>query len=95
VSVAFTEHFKLLGEAGYDRVVKSNGAAPQFLTKLTVAPAITTGKGFLTRPELRLFYTWALWNDAARTASIDSGMLYTSTLFLSGSTFGMQAETWW
>jgi maltoporin len=95
VSVAFTEHFKLLGEAGYDRVEKSNGAAPQFLTKLTVAPAITAGKGFLTRPELRVFYTWALWNDAARTASIDSGRLYVDTLFLSGSIFGLQAETWW
>ena len=49
----------------------------------------------LTRPELRLFYTYALWNEAARIATVDSGMLFTNTIYLSGSTFGVQAETWW
>ena len=50
VSVAFTEHFKLLGEAGYDRVTKSNGAAPQYLAKFTVAPAISADRGLLDAP---------------------------------------------
>ena len=68
---------------------------PQYLSKFTVAPAISAGRGLLTRPELRLFYTWALWNEAARTATIDSGMLYTNSIYLSGSIFGVQAETWW
>jgi maltoporin len=95
VSLGLSEHFKLLGEAGYDRVEKSNGSVPQYLAKLTVAPTLSAGRGLLTRPELRLFYTWAVWNESARTATIDSGMLYTSTLFLSGSIFGVQAETWW
>jgi maltoporin len=95
LSVAITEHFKMLGEVGYDRVQKNNGAAPQFLTKLTIAPTISTGRGLLNRPELRAFFTWAVWNEAARTATIDSGMLYTSTPYLSGSIFGLQAETWW
>ena len=67
----------------------------QYLTKLTIAPTISSGAGLLTRPELRLFFTWALWNEAARTATIDSGMLFTNTIYLSGSTFGVQAETWW
>ena len=92
---AFTEHAKLLGEVGFDRVKKNNGADPQFLAKFTVAPAITAGKGFMTRPELRLFYTWAMWNEAARTATVDSGSVYTTTNKLSGATFGLQAETWW
>ena len=95
VSYAFTKHAKLLGEVGYDRVQKSNGADPQFLTKLTIAPAITAAKGFWARPELRLFYTWAVWNEDARTATIDSGRLYTTTDLLSGATFGLQGETWW
>jgi maltoporin len=95
VGVAFTEHAKVLGEVGYDRVEKSNGAAPQWLAKFTGAVAITAGRGFMTRPELRLFYTWAMWDVAARTATIDSAMLYTTSDFLSGATFGLQGETRW
>src|SRR5262249_33441792 len=95
VGWAFTKHAKLLGEAGYDRVKKNNGADPQWLGKFTVAAAITAGKEFSARPELRLFYTYALWDVAARTATVDSGRLYTDTMFLSCAIFGLQAETWW
>jgi maltoporin len=95
LSYAFTKHAKLLGEAGYDRVKKSNGADPQWLAKFTLAPALAAGEAFGTRPELRLFYTWAVWNEAARTATVDSGRLYTTTNLLSGANFGVQAETSW
>jgi maltoporin len=95
VGYAFTKHAKLLGEIGYDRVKKSNGADPQYLAKFTVAPAITADRGFTARPELRLFYTYATWNVAARTASVEVGRRFTTTDLLSGSTFGLQAETWW
>ena len=97
MGVAFTKHAKLLGEVGYDRVKKDNGADPQYLAKLTGAVALTADRGFLARPELRLFYTWAMWNAAAATAGIDSGRLYTDVYpdTLSGSIFGLQAETWW
>jgi maltoporin len=95
VSYAFTKHGKLLGEAGYDRVEKSNGSEPQWLAKFTIAPALAAAKGFMARPELRLFYTWAVWNEHARTATVDSGRFYTDTLFLSGSTFGLHAEAMW
>jgi maltoporin len=98
VGYAFTKHAKLLGEVGYDRVTKSVGTGgAQWLAKFTVAPAITVGKGFMTRPELRLFYTWAMWNQDAQTATIDSGRLYTDTYpnDKSGATFGLQGETWW
>lgn len=95
VSWAFTRHAKLVGEAGYDQVLKSNGSNPLWLAKFTIAPAIAAAKGMWARPELRLFYTYAMWNEAARTANVDSGQLYTTTDLLSGSTFGLQAETWW
>jgi len=49
----------------------------------------------MSRPELRLFYTWAMWNEAARTATVDSGQIYTNSNKLSGATLGLQAETWW
>jgi maltoporin len=100
VSLAFTKHAKLLGEAGYDRVAKSNGAQAQWLAKFTVAAAITADRGFLSRPELRVFFTQAIWDQTAAIATVDSGMLYTNpdatgAYTLKGSTFGVQAETWW
>jgi maltoporin len=95
VSFAFVEHAKLLGEFGYDQIKKNNGAPVQFVAKVTGAVALTTGREILTRPELRLFWTWARWNDAARIAHIDSGQVYSNTVYLAGSTFGVQAETWW
>lgn len=85
---------KLIGEVGWDHVTKSNGADPQMLTKLTIAPALTTDRGFMSRPEIRVFYTWATWNETARTAHVDSADVYLNTTFLSGSTFGLQGETW-
>ena len=96
VTFAFTEHAKLAGEIGYDYVEKSvDPQHPQELAKFTIAPTLTTGRGFMTRPELRLFYTYAVWNKPARDATVDSGAIYTSTPFLSGSIFGLQAETWY
>ena len=92
---AFDRYAKLAGEIGYDKITKSNGAAPQELFKATIAPTLTTGKGFMTRPELRLFLTWAVWNAAARGANIDSGQIYRPTNLLDGYTFGVQAETWY
>jgi maltoporin len=97
IAVAFTKHAKLLGETGYDQVKKANGAPVQYLAKATGAIAITADREFMARPEMRLFYTWAVWNDAARIAGVDSGRLYTDvyTDVLSGSIFGLQIETWW
>jgi maltoporin len=95
VAVAFARHAKLLGEAGYDHATRST--TEQYLAKVTGAIALTSNRGFLSRPELRLFYTWAVWNKAAATATVDSGRLYTDTYpnLLSGSIFGVQAETWY
>jgi maltoporin len=96
LSYGFTRYLKLLGEVGYDHVKKNNGAQPQKLAKFTIAPTLSTGKGLLARPEIRLFYTWATWNGAAQTATIDSGRLYTDTYpnLRSGAIFGVQGETW-
>jgi len=94
VGVTPIAHFKLLGEVGYDRIQKSNGSMPQELTKITIAPALTAGKGLMSRPELRAFFTYAYWNETARGAGIDSGNVYRSTNFLRGMTAGLQAESW-
>jgi len=94
LAVGALEHLKLLGELGYDRVKKDNGTI-QELRKATGAIALTGGRGFMARPELRAFFTYALWNEAARTATVDSGGIYTPTEYLSGSIFGLQAEALW
>jgi maltoporin len=97
VSVGISEHFKVLGEAGYDQLNKGAPSKPQKLVKLTIAPALTTGRGLLTRPELRLFATWAVWNEAAQGMGVDSSKIYNDLYpdFRSGYSFGLQAETWW
>ena len=66
-------------------------SAPEYLAKFTGAIALTSDRGFLSRPELRLFYTWAVWNEAAAMATVDSGRLYTDTYpnLWSGSIFGV------
>ena len=75
-AVAFAKHGKLLGEAGYDRA--STGAArSQYLAKFTGAIALTADRGFLSRPELRLFYTWARWNPTAATAPGSTPAIFT------------------
>lgn len=89
VSYAFTTNFKLVGEAGVS-TKKAGSADTQRLTKFTIAPTISTGKGFFDRPELRLFYTRANWNDAAAAAgnSLPTGRT-------SANRYGVQAEIWW
>jgi len=57
--------------------------------------AITAERGFWARPEIRIFLTSAIWNEAARGATVDSGRLYTATSYLNAYTFGLQGETWW
>jgi maltoporin len=98
-SFAFTEHAKVLGEIGYDKLKPAIGSGERSLLKGTVAVALASAKGFWARPELRLFYTYAVWNENARIAGIDSGRIYTDnpdyTKYLSGMLAGLQAEAMW
>nr|WP_294865759.1 carbohydrate porin [uncultured Pseudogulbenkiania sp.] len=98
-SYAFTEHFKLVTELGHDRVQPASGPT-RTLTKFTIAPTLAMGKSFWSRPELRLFYTYAQWNQAAQDAAGDNtnDPLSSSGVFGSrrhGSTVGLQVESWW
>ncbi|TCL27173.1 LamB porin [Azotobacter chroococcum] len=65
---AFTETFKLSAEIGHDQIKATDGTRK--LTKFTVAPTWSlSGPGFWARPELRVFYTYATWNEAAQRAA--------------------------
>lgn len=89
VAYSFTTNFKLVGEVGVSNKTPQ-GADKESLRKFTIAPTLSTGKGFSDRPELRLFYTRANWNDAA--AAGGNGLPTGKT---SGNRYGVQAEIWW
>ena len=76
------------------------------LTKLTIAPTLSTGPGLFNRPELRFYVTTAKWNTAANSqanaayiAANPTQTTYTGGLNgvdnkTSGTSFGVQAEVW-
>jgi maltoporin len=94
------DYFKVQFEYGHDEIEPNSFSAIQQtlkLDKLTIAPTIVAGRGFWARPELRVFYTYAKWNDAARdngggVAGGTGGPFGTDT---NGSTIGFQVEGWW
>jgi maltoporin len=97
LSYALADPWKLLAEIGHDRVSPSGGDT-RHLTKFTLAPAWSPTPGFWGRPEVRLFYTYARWNDAAGQAATAGDPLSASGVFAGrrhGSTAGLQMEYWW
>jgi maltoporin len=90
---AFNTYFKLAGEIGYDQVDPDAGSTRK-LTKFTIAPILATGPGFWNRPELRLYYTYADWNNAARDAGLSGGSSGPFGNSTSGSSYGIQLEAW-
>ncbi|SDR93607.1 maltoporin [Pseudomonas oryzae] len=97
---ALSEQFKLVAELGHDQIDAPDGTRK--LSKFTVAPIWSpAGPGFWQRPEVRLYYTYASWNEAAQRAAnqmaagsalSDSGAFGDA---LHGSNFGVQLEYWW
>ena len=96
---AISEQFKLVTELGHDQVKAADGTRK--LSKFTFAPTWSPkGPGFWTRPEVRLYYTYASWNAAAQRAAneFDAGSaLSDSGAFGSarhGSNAGLHVEYW-
>ena len=93
----FADNMSLAAELGHDQV-KDDGAPTRSLTKFTIAPQISAGNSFWSRPVLRAYYTYAKWNDAAQKAAGAGSALSSTGAFgssTSGSTVGFQAEIWW
>ncbi len=104
------DFFKVQAEIGYESITPKNenlGSGNGFLysntdkrelIKVTVAPTLVAGGTFWSRPELRVFATYATWNGAARTAggTTNCGGSGTNPFPCDTHfTFGAQAETWW
>lgn len=82
---AFTNNFKLQGELGYSGA-KPDGGERQNVTKLTIAPTLTVGQDFYSRPELRFYVSHFKFNDAYRDAQ---GLNRNNK-----TAVGLQAEVW-
>src|SRR5690606_27481829 len=97
---AFTQQFKLVAELGHDQIDAPEGTRK--LTKFTIAPTWSpAGPDFWARPEVRLYYTYAQWNEAAQEAAnlMAAGSALSDTGTFGGdrhgSNFGLQVEYWW
>ena len=94
---AFNDNFKMILDLGHDNIKPANGGDDLKLTKVTLAPVLSAGKGFWARPELRAFVTYAKWNTAAQQAA-QPGTTLSSTGVFGGSTkgtsVGLQVEAW-
>lgn len=93
----FHENYNLALELGHD-IVKPDGSPTRNLTKFTIAPQLSAGGSFWSRPVLRAYYTYAKWNSAAQAAAAAGSPLSATGVFGSstnGSTVGFQVETWW
>ncbi|HEU5294494.1 MAG TPA: carbohydrate porin, partial [Burkholderiaceae bacterium] len=93
VSYAVAQHFKLVAEAGHMQK-RPDGADTQQLTKFTFAPTWSTGPRFWDRPELRLYVTFARWNDAANAAAGPRGLTGLADGATRGTSWGVLFETW-
>lgn len=84
------DYFSLALEAGMDHVDGFDTPSGN-LYKFTLAPQITPARDIMSRPALRLFMTYAVWDDDLKgyIAPTSYGM------DTDGLSFGMQVEAWW
>lgn len=86
----FDRNYSLATEAGWDYTDQEDGANGS-LFKLTLAPQITPQMSVLSRPALRLFFTYAWWaDDFEGLVGMPAHAGETE-----GLSAGVQLETWW
>ena len=89
--------FAIQGSFGYSYLSNNrDGTGAAFgeggsLGVFSIAPTIKPRGGFFTRPELRLYATYAVWSDSLK-GSIGSPYYSNNN---DGWNFGLQAEAWW
>jgi maltoporin len=87
----FNDRFSVALEAGVDWAKSEPLGTDGHLWKITIAPQLSRGNKFFSRPVLRAFVTYANWSD-------DFKGLIGGTPFqhaTDGFTYGVQAEAWW
>lgn len=86
----FNRNYSFATEAGWDYTDQKDGKSGS-LFKLTFAPQITPEMSVMSRPALRLFFTYAWWTDDF-TNLVGAPTHMGDTQGLSA---GVQLETWW
>ncbi len=87
----FTQNFDVAWEGGVDHVHDEGSGPSGTLYKLTLAPEVSLGNHFFSRPVLRAYVTYARWTDGFK-GSIGGNDYMADTV---GWVWGMQMETWW
>jgi maltoporin len=89
--IHFNKFISLAFEGGVDWV-KNTGQAPSgYLYKITLAPQVSLGNRFFSRPVMRAFITYAQWGNEFR--GLVGGNDYANDT--QGLTYGVQMEAWW
>ncbi|MDF7808957.1 carbohydrate porin [Pontiellaceae bacterium B12219] len=86
----FNENYSIATEAGWDYTDQKDGESGS-LFKLTFAPQITPQISVLSRPSLRLFFTYAWWGNEFK-GQVGTPAYANDT---AGFSTGIQLETWW
>ena len=87
----FTDSFSLAVEGGVDWVSDSSTGDGGTLGKLTIAPQVSLGDGFFSRPVIRAFATFAAWSDGLEGGVGGRDYEFSDT----GASWGVQMEAWW
>jgi maltoporin len=85
------QYLSLAGEVGVDWVKDEGANTSDHLYKLTLAPQVSLGNRFMSRPVIRAFVTYAQWGDDF--VGEVGGNDYVGED--SGFTYGVQMEVWW
>lgn len=87
----FNKYLSLAVETGVDWVKDEGAGTEDCLYKVTLAPQVSLGRRFMSRPVIRGFVTYAHWGDdfSGKVGGLD---------YLNeneGLTYGVQVEAWW
>ncbi len=87
----FSDAFNVALEFGVDWVSETAAGPGGSLGKITLAPQVSLGDQFFSRPVLRAFVTYSLWSDGLEGEI--AGPEYSNQS--SGWSWGVQMESWW
>jgi maltoporin len=87
----FSDRFSIALEAGVDWVKSDPLGTDGHLWKITLAPQLSYGGKFFSRPVLRAFATYARWSEDFKGRV--GGTAYENAT--DGLSFGLQVEAWW
>lgn len=87
----FNKYVSLALETGVDWVDTEDAGTSDYLWKVTLAPQVSLGNQFFSRPVIRAFVTYANWGDDFRGQVGGNDYVNDND----GFTYGVQMEAWW